>query len=166
MTPNDREHPLKKLIMIVLWRTQQIGQTASLVMLALTLALTVNAYIEWRFSNTYIGVVLTLTALVVFILIAGFIWDRKLRMWHEQSVVTAERNPFNMHKMTAKEIVHVSMLWVPFFTTRGGEMAELAERWKAWCSDQMAKDPQLRASVDELMGRYFEPPGLTVHRSV
>ena len=164
MISRDKEHPVKKFFMVLMWRTQQIGLPTNIAMLAITLALQVNFYISWRFSHTYLGVLITLTGILTVILIAGLIWDTRLRMWHEQNVVMYERNPYNMHKMAAKEIVHMLCLWVPAFLDRGDQKARtLAEGWAAWCEDQMTKDPALRASVDELIRRYFSESGGTTH---
>ena len=155
MSHNDREHPLKKLAMVLMWRTQQIGQPTTLILLVIQLALIVNLYVNWRFGHAYVGIFLTLAILVLAILVAGYVWDRRLRMWHEQNVVMVERNPYAMHKLAPKEIVQFKTLWIPFFRLQGGYMAQIAESWERWCNDQMAKDPQLAANVDELLGRYF-----------
>ena len=164
---SDHEHPIKKVFMVLMWRTQQIGQPTSLVLLVIQLALIVNLYVGWRFTNAYVGIILVLAALTAAILMAGYAWDRRLQMWHEQNVVMIERNPYAMHKLTPKEIVQFKTLWVPFFTAYGGEMTKTGVGWDKWCEDQMAKDPALRASVEELTMRYFaDGPGLTDHRSV
>ena len=160
MISKDKEHPIKKLAMIELWRTQQISQPFSLVMLAITLALTLNAYIEWRFSNTYIGIIIALVTLVAIVLITGYLWD-KVRMWHEQSVVGVERNPFNMHKMAPKEIIMYLKFHIPILAfisefTKDDELKIVASDLKVWCNDQMTKDPNLRVSVDELLKQHFK----------
>ena len=153
--------------MVVMWRMQQIGQPTSLTLLVIQLALIINLYIGWRFSETYVGIALTLALLMGAVLILGYVWDKKLRMWHEQGVVMVERNPYNMHKLTPKEIVYFTQFWIPFGRKLGGEMAQKAESWAEWCDDQMAKDPVLRANVLELTGEYFQSnAGATVHRSV
>ena len=114
-----------------------------------------------------LALVIIFTAIIIAILFAGLIWDRELRMWHEQSVVMVERNPYNMHKLTPKEVVYFTEFWIPFGRAFGGEMAEKAEFWARWCDDQMAKDPVLKASVRELAGEYCRPEaGSTVHRTV
>jgi hypothetical protein len=163
MISKDREHPVKKFAMLTYWRTQQISQIFSTVMLAFTLALSLNLYIEWRFGNTYIGIVLTLIALGVIILVVGYLWDKKLKMWHEQSVVGVERNPFNMHKLATKEVFMYKRLWIPTMKALGtltndAELLGSANDLDEWCDDQMVKDANLRASVDELIRRHSGRP--------
>lgn len=167
MTENDGAHPLKKAFMVLLWRTQQIGQPTSLTLLAITLALQVNLYVGWRFSNTYLGVGLALTAILFAVLLAGYVWDKGLRMWHEQGIVMVERNPYAMQKLTPKEVVYLTELWIPLGRCVGGEMATKAEQLAEWCDDQTASDPKLKASVAVLMERYFEErAGSTVRVNV
>lgn len=62
---------MKKWVLVQLWRVQQIGMVASLSLLALNLSLTVNQYIEWRFSNSYVGTVLVLLLLAFTIWVFG-----------------------------------------------------------------------------------------------
>ena len=165
MISKDKEHPIKKGAMIIYWRTQQIAAIFSMIMLALTLTLQVNLYIEWRFSNTYIGIIITLVILASIILFAGYAWDKKGRMWHEQSVVGVERNPFNVHKMAPKEVVMYLKFHVPVldFISESTYDDELRTKLKAtatdlkvWCDDQMVKDPNLRASVVDLLKQHFK----------
>ena len=165
MISKDKEHPIKKAAMIIYWRTQQIAAIFSMIMLALALTLQVNLYIEWRFSNTYIGIIITLFILAAIILFAGYVWDKKGRMWHEQSVVGVERNPFNVHKMAPKELVMYLKFHIPIlnFISESTDDNELkaqlkstATDLKVWSDDQMAKDPNLRASVVDLLKQHFK----------
>ena len=165
MISKDKEHPIKKGAMIIYWRTQQIAAIFSMIMLALTLTLQVNLYIEWRFSNTYIGIIITLVILASIILFAGYAWDKKGRMWHEQSVVGVERNPFNVHKMAPKEAVMYLIFHIPIlnFISESTDDDELKHRLKStaidlkvWSDDQMTKDPNLRASVDDILKQHFK----------
>jgi len=165
MISKDKEHPIKKFFMILYWRTQQIAAIFSLIMLAIGVSLQVNFYIEWRFSNTYIGIILALSVLAAIILFAGYIWDKKGRMWHEQMVVSVERNPFNVHKMAPKEVVMYLIFHIPIlnFISESTDDDELKHRLKStaidlkvWSDDQMAKDPNLRASVDDILKQHFK----------
>ena len=153
---DDREHPMKKMFMVLLWRTQQIGQPTSLTMLAITLALQVNMYIGWRFASTYLGIGLALTTILFAVLLAGYVWDRGLRMWHEKNIVVVERNPYAKQRLSPKEVVYLTDYWIPLGRCMGGEMALKADGWAKWCDDQMDKDPNLRKQVEELTGSYFK----------
>lgn len=152
------EHPIKKFIMLWLWRLQQISQPVNTAMLALTLTLTVAAFIHWRFENPYIGIMLTFLAIVCAIALVGWSWDR-VRMWHEQSVVSVERNPFFMHKMNPKEVAIYKFLWLPLLRELG--KPELADAWEEWVDGQVAADPILEQRVRELRMRYFTNGGVT-----
>ena len=157
----DREHPLKKIAMLLLWRTQQIAAPMTLLITALNLTLSLSNRIEWRLGSPYVTVMLVFMGLMVAILALGFVWDKKLRMWHEQNVINVERNPFYMHKQTPKEIIAYTTIHAPMMKAVG-ELTDdeglimAAKNWLAWCDDQQAKDPNLRANVKELRERYFK----------
>ena len=138
---------MKKFLMIQVWRVQQIASIFSLIMLALTLTLQVNEYIEWRFSNTYMGIVLTLMVLAAIIMSAGYAWDRKLKMWREQIQVSVERNPYTTRKMTPKEIIGYENLWIPFLE-RNNQKAE-ADAYRKWITHEK-KDPETLKNYEEL----------------
>lgn len=147
------ENPVKKFIMLWLWRLQQIGPPVNTVMIALTLTLTITAYIHWRFTSTYIGFFVTFLALSCAIALFGWSWDR-VRMWHEQSVVTVERNPFFMHKMSPKELTVYKCLWIPLLREIGKD--DLADGFTAWIDGQIAADPILEQRVKEIQAHYFQ----------
>jgi len=71
---------LKKWLLVQFWRVQQIAMIASLSLLAVNLALTANQYIEWRFSNSYIGTSIVLVVLAFLIWTFGYVWDKKLKL--------------------------------------------------------------------------------------
>ena len=122
----------KKYAMVIMWRTQQIAGLFTLVMLAINLSLQVNTYIEWRFSNSYIGICLTLWAIATVIYIAGYTWDKKAQMWRQQVQVSVERNPYTTTKMTPKEILNLEMLWIDWLEERGRKAeADIYRRWIA-----------------------------------
>lgn len=125
---------VKKYFMIVVWRTQQVAAIFSMIMLALTLTLQVNLYIEWRFSNSYIGIVLTLFVLATIILVAGYAWDKKLKMWREQVQVSVERNPYTTKKMTPKEIIGYETIWIDWLEDRGRKVE--ADAYRKWIAHE------------------------------
>ena len=138
---------MKKFLMIQVWRVQQIAQISSIIMLALTLTLQVNSYIEWRFSNTYQGIILVLLLLATVILSAGYAWDRKLRMWREQVQVSVERNPYTTTKMTPKELIGYETIWIPFLEMHGFKAQ--ADAYRKWIAHEK-KDPETKKNLDAL----------------
>lgn len=141
------EHPVKKAFQLWMWRLQQVAQPANMAMLAVTLTLTVTSYIKWRFENPYIGAILTFVILASIIGTFGWTWDR-IRMWHEQNVVNVERNPYQMLKMTPKEVYCNQVLWIPLFDYIGNE--EGAEIFRRWNKEQLEADPNLRIMVEKM----------------
>lgn len=152
------EHAIKKFVMLWLWRLQQVSQPVNTAMLAGTLTLTISAFVHWRFDNFYIGILLTFVVLASAIAIVGWSWDR-VRMWHEQNVVSVERNPFFMHKMNPKEVAVYKFLWLPLLRELGKH--GLADSWESWVDGQVAADPVLEQRVNELKTRYFTNGGMT-----
>lgn len=141
---------MKKWLLVQLWRVQQIGMVASLSLLALNLSLTVNQYIEWRFSNSYIGTGIVLISLAAIIWSFGYVWDRKLKLWREQTVVSIERNPYSTMQMTPKEVVAHATIYIPWLRERGQEKA--ADLWQRIVDWNMLSDEKLKKSVEEMLG--------------
>jgi hypothetical protein len=151
------EHPVKKFFMKWIWRVQQVSMIAMLILTAFNLTLTLSARIEWRIGSPYIATVATFTLVSILVLAIGWVWDKPFRMWNEQNVVNAERNPYNMHKWTPKEIAHFKAFWIPLVRSIGGrDMDQLAENWDSWCEHQLESDSQLSANWSELKKRYFQ----------
>lgn len=138
---------IKKWFMLQMWRVQQIAQILSLVMLAITNALLLYGYMEWRegsfFSTPYIGVLLILLVIGGVIWIAAFIWDMKMRMWREQATVLVERNPYNKEKMTPKEIMIYNIVWLPIMDRLAKDdpkLKEAADALRAWMAKASKED--------------------------
>jgi len=143
------EHPVKKAFQLWMWWMQQISQPANMAMLALTLTLTVTNYIKWRFENPYIGMILTFLILASIIGTFGWTWDR-IKMWHEQNVVNVERNPYQMLKMTPKEVFSYQTWWFPWLKQQGDEGKRTVELWEKWVKAQLDSDPHLKKQVQEM----------------
>jgi len=140
---------LKKWLLVQFWRVQQIAMIASLSLLAVNLALTTNQYIEWRFSNSYIGTSIVIILLAFLIWVFGYVWDKKLKLWKEQMVVTIERNPYSTIHMTPKEVVSHITIWIPWLRERGkNKDADIWQRIVDW---NLASDPSLRTTVDGMI---------------
>jgi len=139
---------MKKFILVQLWRIQQIGMVASLSLLALNLALTVNKYIEWRFSNSYMGTILILVTLAFIIWGFGYVWDKFLKLWKEQTVVSTERNPYSTIQMTPKEILAYTTIYIPWLKELGQH--DSAELWQKIVDWNLRTDKNLVKAVKEI----------------
>jgi hypothetical protein len=154
MSPKASENWIKKTALRWIWRVQQIGAVSTLVITAITLTLTVSNKIEWRFENPYMSVILTFILLASVIASLGYAWD-KGRMWHEQNVVNVERNPYNIKKMTPKEIVGYTELWFPKIRAIKGiaeklglekeakDLDQVLREFEPWCEEQLKGDSVL-----------------------
>ena len=139
---------MKKWLLVQFWRVQQIAMLASLSLLAVNLALTANQYIEWRFSNSYIGTSIVIIVIAALIWTFGYIWDRKLKLWKEQMVVSIERNPYATKHMTPKEIATHITIWIPWLRERGKD-AE-ADFWQRIVDWNFASDTTLQEAIDKM----------------
>ena len=138
-------------MLVQFWRVQQISMIASLTLLAVNLALTTNQYIAWRFSNSYIGTLVVLVILAILIWTFGYVWDRKLKLWKEQMVVSIERNPYSTMHMTPKEMVSHITIWIPWLRER--KMDAEADIWQKIVDWNLVTDPSLKEIIDTMMGR-------------
>ena len=149
---------IKKYFMIVYWRTQQIASIFTMILMAFTVSLQVNLYIEWRFSNSYIGILLSLFILAVIILLAGYAWDKRLKMWREQVQVSIERNPYATKKLTPKEIITHESIVIPILehmadNARDGpsrrRFAQSVIAYRRWIAHEKL-DTETKKDSDEL----------------
>ena len=139
---------MKKWLLVQFWRVQQIAMLASLTLLAVNLALTINQYIEWRFSNSYIGTSIVIIVIAALIWTFGYIWDRKLKLWKEQMVVSIERNPYSTKHMTPKEIANYLTIWIPWLRERGKNTE--ADFWQKIVDWNFASDTTFQAAIDKM----------------
>ena len=155
------EHPIKKWFMKWIWRVQQVGAISTLAITSITLSLVLSEKLVNRIGSGPLSFLLSFTLLASVIMALGWTWDRKLQMWKEQNVVNVERNPYYKHKMTPKESLSYTHIWVPLLHTIADKMDcpqlhETADAWDKWCKSENAKDPILAASVKELRDTYFK----------
>ena len=152
---------LKKSLMTQVWRLQQSQAIISIFFWSLTLAGVFylaylhDWFVRWglvRQNEVFLGTIyLFLIFLLVFLLI-GFVYDRVLKLWSEQTVVAYERNPYTRDRMYAKEIV----LWRMQVETlrevgKGNPQAtERVRAMDAWIEALLRSDPELAKSVRDL----------------
>ena len=148
---------MKKWFMLQMWRFQQISQIMTIGMLALTLSLQANTFMNWRggwFSNPYLGVPFLL--LVIFSVIWGIsiFWDLKMKMWREQVAVTVERNPYAKEKLMAKEVLQMEQFWIPllkYIGNKDSEMKSHAVMVQDWLDKALKEDNSLRSEFEDLL---------------
>ena len=157
----SKERPLvnggpKKWFMLQMWRFQQISQIATLVLLALNLALQLYNFMSWRgtlFETPYTGVPFLLLILVAGIWVFAIFWDLRMKMWREQQTVLIERNPYAKEKMAAKEVALYEILWLPMLKKMGEndpKMRESHANLDAWLKKLYDDDPLLRKDVEDV----------------
>ncbi len=148
----------KKWFMLQLWRLQQVAQLLTLVLLALNLALQVFGLIKWRedspLSTSYIGVPLILLFLAMIIWTFAIIWDLRLKMWRDQAAVLVERNPYTKEKMMSKEVVVMSLVYLPLMEKLGQNDPEINKslgQMKGWLRRACAEDAVLMRDVKDII---------------
>jgi hypothetical protein len=151
------KNPVKHWFMVQIWRVQQIGNILSLALMAIGDGILIANRMEWRVGNYYITVALLLFLLGGIILMLGWAWDKKAKMWKEQMMVTVERNPYAALKMMPKEIVNFKTIYIPLIellakldTKNAAAHRHNAEMYKMWIADGLAQDPELRTKVKQM----------------
>jgi hypothetical protein len=143
---------IKKSLMLLVWRFQQINSMILIIGLSLTLTLQSYQYVSWRFVELGIPARLDwLIMLIIFIIIfscaiiVGIIYDSIMKLWIQQSVVMVERNPFAKEKIAAKGIVNRKYFFIPLM-----EKLNLKNEVKfsnKWIERNLEEDPILRKDV-------------------
>ena len=154
---DNAKNPIKHWLMVQVWRVQQIGGILSLVLMAIADTVLITNSIVWRLGNYYLTVVLLLILLGSTILLCGWLWDKKAKMWREQMIVTVERNPYASLKLMPKEIIGYQVIYIPLmeFMAKTDEknresLLHNAEMYRGWIRDGFAQDPELGKKVDEM----------------
>ena len=157
---------VKKYLMVQIWRIQQSQVLISLVFWALTLA-GVFYYNYFRAffirlglvsevdnqTNNLIGTIYLFFIIVAAILLMGFIYDRYLKLWREQTDVAVERNPYSVERMQPKEIVQwkrTSVSIMKELAKTDSAIQKDIEFMEKWIAKSLAERPDLRATVEGL----------------
>ena len=147
---------IKKSMMLIVWRFQQINSMIIIVGLSLTLTFQLYPYMSWRFVNLGIPAEWDwLIIIIIFFLIftgaifVGIIYDVILKLWIQQAIVTQERHPYAKDKINAKGIVNKQYYWAPMLRNIGLENeARFTEKW---IELNMEDDPILRKDVNRIV---------------
>lgn len=162
---------VKKWFMLQMWRLQQVAQPLTLAMLSVTISLQVWGFVKWRneiLSNPVFGVPMILIPLVLLIWIIAIMWDIRLRMWREQMTVLAERNPYMMEKMSAKELLMFSLVYLPLLDRLSKDDQDArhsAEVIRTWMKKVVQDDPRTLKDAEKVLeilrgGKSKDPLGL------
>ena len=167
---------VKHGFMLALWRFQQSQAILGLVLWGILLT-TSSFYIVWPLLSDYFvrwfgiqpndpGAVLlglaVLFALIMSTLFAfGFIYDKYLRLWREQSDVAIDRNPYTKERLTTKEILTWRHMFLPALraasSSKAGSNPNSGEDREAqdhiafmehWIAESL-EDPRIRRAVHE-----------------
>lgn len=147
---------IKKSLMLLVWRFQQINSLIIIVGLSMTLTLQVYPYIGWRFAGLGIPSKMDwLIMIIIFVIIfacavfVGIIYDVVLQLWIEQQVVTIERQPYAKEKFPPKSILNRQYFYIPLLKKVGLENE--AEFQAKWTERNMQEDPILRKDVNRVV---------------
>ena len=143
---------IKKSLMLLVWRFQQVNAMIIIVGLSSTLTLQVYPYIGWRFVELGIPSNLDwLIILIIFMIIfagamlVGIIYDTILKLWIQHQVVMVERNPYALERTPAKAVINRQYFIIPMLKkTNCIADAEFNEQW---AERNMDEDPILRRDV-------------------
>jgi hypothetical protein len=147
---------VKKGLMLLVWRFQQINSLIIIVGLALTLTLQIYPYIGWRFEvlgipHDWDWLIILIIFIIIFsgAVIIGILYDTVFKFWIQQQVVIIERNPFAKEKMPPKGILNRRYFWIPILRKTG--LTREAEVMNSWVEKNMDSDPLVRKDVDRVI---------------
>jgi hypothetical protein len=143
--------------MLQMWRLQQVAQVLTLMLMAINLSLQVWGYVKWRndfLANPFTGAVTILLILGIAIWSFAFIWDRRLKMWREQTSVLIEKNPYQKEKFAPKEIALYALIWIPMMEKLGKEdpvLAKNAQMLRDWLKREIREDRLTTKDLEDIM---------------
>lgn len=141
---------IKKNLMLMVWRFQQVNSFVVIFGLSMTLTLQVLPFVKWRFNQ--IGIVDNwLINLILFLLIftgaivVGIIYDTLLKLWIQQQVINIERNPYAKEKIAPKGVLNRKFFFIPMLKKAG--LTSEATLQESWVERNLERDPILRKDV-------------------
>ncbi len=168
---------LKKFLMVHMWRLQQTQTITTAIFMGLSLAGIFYGRTHY-YLHKYLGLspdeneqviiktfILFCISMAV-VLFCGFVYDRILRLWEEQSTVIAERDPYCTYKLSAFEVVRYRLYYIPFMKQINDDGSidkeiEFLERWvdKLLVSDKILKrDAQYLEKWIKSEKKVWKPP--------
>ena len=148
---------VKKWFMLQVWRLQQVAQLLTLILLALNLSLQLWGYVKWRngfLANSLTGVLSILLVLALVIWTFAYIWDRRLKMWREQTSVLIEKNPYMKERFSPKEVALYAMIWIPIMEHIGKNDPVLkanAESLRDWLKQELKADDLQPKELEDIL---------------
>jgi len=142
--------------MLQVWRIQQVAQILTLILLGVTDSLLLWGKVQWRggiLGDHFAGPVIFLLIIALAVWAFAIVWDLGLRMWHDQAVVLVEKNPYTRERLSTKEMVQYSLIWIPILEKLGKDdkkLADTAEVLKVWVRSERKEDPQLAKDIEKL----------------
>ena len=109
----------KKWFMRQFWRVQQSQMIISMIFWATTLTLLIFARIEHRWDATdewnglpisYVVMITLFAAVLIGVLVVGWLYDRIFELWKEHQNVGIERNPFATYQLTPRDAMILGYL--------------------------------------------------------
>jgi hypothetical protein len=143
--------------MLQVWRLQQVAQLLTLILLAINLSLIAWGYVKWRngfLANPFTGVLSILLVLALAIWISAYTWDRRLKMWREQTSVLIEKNPFMKERFAPKEVALYALIWIPMMEHMGKNDPVLkanAEALKDWLKRELKADDLSPKELEDIL---------------
>lgn len=151
---------MKMRLMTYFWRLQQSQIVVSMILWATLLTLTSYQYIQWRveregflFGNTYIAFIILFLIIFGIIIIIGFAFDRIFKLWKEQQIVVARRNPYVKERIFTRDIVMLRHTLLPLlekYKDTDPKMKEDIEFMEKWIDKCMKVDPNIKREVEEV----------------
>jgi hypothetical protein len=144
--------------MTYLWRLQQTQVIVSMLLWAVLLTLTSYQYVGWRlqqtfFNNIYLGFIFLFLIIFGLIVLVGFAFDSIFKLWKEQNIVSARRNPYAREKIYTKEIVLWRRLFLPIlekYKEDDPKVRENIDFMEKWIQKCLEDDPNIQKEVDEV----------------
>ncbi len=157
---------IKKPLMLMVWRFQQVNSMIIIVGLSMTLTFQLYPYIGWRFAELGIPSKLDwLIMLIIFILIfagailIGFIYDVLFKLWIPSRIVQIERDPYQNEKIQPKMILNYRYTFLPLIKKSNcSSEAKFLEKWIERNLDEDENAKKVTKSVVDWVNDYELKP--------
>jgi hypothetical protein len=143
--------------MTYFWRLQQSQLIVSMILWAVLLTLTSYQYVGGSigefFGSVYLGLFFLFLIIFAFIILIGFAFDRILKLWKEQNIVVAHRNPYVKDRLYPKEIVLWRHMFLPILKKQEDSDPKVKQEivfMEKWIERSMSVDPETRKEVEEV----------------